>query len=285
MNTFLITGATGLLGHAIANRLKPMGETLRAGLRPSAISDVCLDLRDPEELRKMLLKEKPDVVVHCAAYRDPDVCEEHPDETARLNVAPVRVMAGALSSEARLIYISTDYVFDGRNPPYGEDDVRSPLQTYGKTKAAGEVMAMEHPNALILRVPLLIGRAPRGEIGFAGQLLQLARAEQPTVVDDVLMRCPTWVEDVAEAVAWCIESDQSGVLHYAAERVMTRYAWAVEACALLGVSADHLAPSRTVVPRKAERPVDATLSTGRIRALGFNRFTDFADAFASCIPA
>ncbi len=273
----LLTGASGFLGREVFPRLAADYEVI--GLAHRAPSDGrfrCVDLRAADALRALLADVRPDVVVHAAAYRDPDFCEAQPEETARLNVEPVRVLCAALPSAARLVFIGTDYVFDGEHPPYREDSPRRPLSEYGRSKAAAEDVVTARPGSLILRIPLLVGAGPTpAESGFIAQLFQGLENRNPQAADDTLIRYPTWTRDVAEALAFVLRRGQTGVLHYSGAEPFTRYGAFQAAARATGMSAAHIRPAEGIVPRGAVRPRNSRLATDRIRALGFARFTPF----------
>ena len=285
----LITGATGFLGQELCARLSREHEVTGLGHRHGGAGIVRVDLRDPEAFRGALAQARPDVVVHGAAYREPDFCEDHPEENERLNVGAVRTLCRSLPRETRLVFISTDYVFDGARPPYREDSPRSPVNEYGRSKVRAEDAVGSRARGLILRIPLLIGAAPTfEESGFLAQVVRqhLDRPE-PHLCDDVLVRHPTWIRDVAEAVAFLIAREAEGTVHYGGAEALTRYGMVVGAARALGRSSAHIRPSTAVAARRAARPLDSHLSTDRIRAMGFTRFTPFADAvrhFAAAFP-
>lgn len=276
MNTFLITGASGFLGGAVARKLEPAGRVFGTGFRHA---DHPCDLREPEAVRRLLDATRPDVVIHPAGYRDPDFCEAKPSEARRLNTEPVRVMASALPPAARLVLVSTDYVFDGATPPYIEEDERRPLSVYGQSKAEAEDLALARPGSLVVRIPILIGVEPahRGPAGFLFQMARQILDRQPAEVDDVLIRVPTWADDVAEAIAFLVARQAAGIFHISSPRGATRYQWTQELARVLGRPADHLSPCRTPAPRPARRPLDSRLSAEKLRLAGFDRFTDFAE--------
>jgi dTDP-4-dehydrorhamnose reductase len=274
----LITGATGFLGREVVRCFSRAHETVGVGRERGGPDILKTDLRDESAWRGVLVRIRPDLVIHCAAYRDPDFCEDHPEETRRLNVDPVRVLAETLPSSARLVLISTDYVFDGEHPPYREESPRRPLNVYGRSKADAEDLVLARAHSLVLRIPLLAGAgANLASSGFIAQLIQPLQTLQPMELDDVLIRVPTWTRDVAEALVFLADRGAEGVFHMSALRGLTRYGWTVEIARRLGKPTDHLKPSRDVVARKAARPRDATLSTAKLRSMGYNRFTDFPD--------
>lgn len=247
---------------------------------------VVCDLRDGAAFRAVLRAHTPDAVVHCAAYREPDFCEDQPEEAARLNVAPVATLAVALPPEARLILISTDYVFDGTRPPYRETDDRHPLSVYGRTKAAAEDLALARPGSLVVRIPVLVGAGPTLETsGYIGQLVAAVRGRTPQQQDHVLVRVPTWIEDVADAVSFLLARRTEGIVHVSGPRAATRYASALEVAQILGLPHDHLVPSLALVARRAPRPLNSMLGTDRLRGLGYHRATDFADVVRAVLAA
>lgn len=274
----LVTGASGFLGRAVTRRLAKEHRVTGLGYRHGGEGLVCLDLRDGDALDALVRQCAPDVVVHAAAYREPDYCEDHPDEAALLNVEPARLLARVLPPAATLIFISTDYVFDGLHPPYREHDTRRPVSVYGATKAQAEDAVLARPRSLVVRIPVLVGAGPSlAESGYVGQLIHSVRDKTPVLQDHVLVRMPTWIEDVAEALAFLIARRATGVVHMSGPQPATRYESALEVARVLGESHEHLSPSHAVVVRRAARPPNSRLATDKIRAMGFTPFTAFAD--------
>lgn len=276
MKRCLVTGATGFLGREAAARLSADFQVVGLGYRQGGPGLLQVDLREPDALRAVLRQVKPDVVVHAAAYRGPDLCEDDPREAWRLNVDPVRVLCEALAPSCRLLLMSSDYVFDGEDPPYREDSTRRPVNRYGQSKVEAEDLVMARPGSLIIRAPVLVGAGPSlASSGFIGEMVSAVRSLAPVVLDDVLVRFPTWTRDVAEAMRFLLRKGAEGVFHVSGPRGGTRYALTVEVASILGEPSGHLRPSSAVVPRKAPRPRNAQLATAKIRALGYTHLTDF----------
>ena len=260
----LVTGATGFLGSAICRRLTGAQTFIPMGFSSCPPGGLQADLRQVGEVDRLVQELKPDVVVHAAAIREPDICEENPEEAALMNAKVPARFARALPESSRLIHISTDYVFNGQTPPYDEQDPACPVNEYGRTKAEAETAVLAHPGALVLRIPVLVGEGP----GFIQQMLEALRDTSPREVDDVLIRHPTWTEDVAEVCAWLIQTERSGIWHASSERGDTRYELTRRVGRCLGMSSDHLIPSHTVIPRKATRPLNTELSPKKLLKAG-----------------
>ncbi len=279
----LVLGASGFLGREVLHAFAAHGRAVGVGLRGGA-GVASADIRDPAVLRALVERERPDLVLLLAAYREPDFCEAQPEETRRLNVAPARVLREILPAGARLGFVSTDYVFDGEQPPYREGSTRRPLNVYGRSKVEAEDVLAGRPNTFVLRVPLLIGGGPTmKDCGFLGQLVEALRGGAPQTQDDVLVRFPTWTRDVAGALSFLADCREEGVFQYSAPEGGTRYYWMCEAARALGLRCDQVAPLRVSPPRPAVRPRDCQLLVDRLRALGFDQCTPFADVLRTVL--
>ena len=278
MTTYLVTGASGLVGQALLHRLASRGRAVGTALRHGGGQLLTVDLRERNAVRKLLDDVKPDAVIHAAAYPEPDFCEDHPAEARRLNVDSTRWLREFLPAHATLVLISTDYVFDGRHAPYRETDPVHPINVYGQTKLEAEAVVAGRPHTLVLRIPLQVGPRPAsGRPGFVAQMLAQLDDPRPAAVDDVLVRVPTWSGDVANAVEFLLTRFAAGTYHVSSPQAGTRWFWTQELARLLGKSTAHLTPSSAIIPRRAERPVDGKLITDKLRTLGWDHYTPFAD--------
>lgn len=274
----LLTGASGFLGREVATRLAVEHLLTPVGGRTAPPHGLTADLRDPEAWSSLLRRAHPDAIVHLAAYREPDFCEENPAEARRLNTAPLAWLADHLDPHVLLIFTSTDYVFSGNEPPYREDSPRSPVNEYGASKMEAEDCLAGRPNTLVLRIPLLVGTGPTIETsGFLFEALRAIRNPAPQSADNVLRRFPTWTRDVADFIGFALKNNTTGTLHYSGPDGLTRFQMIHIVAEALGLPASHIQPSDTIVPRRARRPLDSQLDTQRVRALGYSRFTRFSD--------
>ena len=282
--TILVTGASGLLGSSLMIRLDGMGVVTGVGHSTPAERLVPVDLRDADALEALLKEAKPDVVVHSAAYRDPDFCEDHPEEAFRLNVAPVERFCELLPPSVPLLFISSDYVFDGEAAPYRESDEPHPVNEYGRLKVIAEDLVLQREVGSVLRIPLLIGAGPTWESsGFISKTVAKIQDPTPSSLDDAGIRFPTWTDDVAEAVAHLLNIEGSGIFHYSSLEGGTKYGWALELADLSGLSMEHIFPDRESSPTRAVRPKNTQLAIEKIKRTGLNRFTPFRDVAQSVI--
>lgn len=227
------------------------------------------DLRNRDEVKSILDRVCPDIVVHTAAYRDPDYCEDHPDEIRQLNVGSTESFIELLPKETTFVFCSSDYVFSGENPPYHEDDARSPVNEYGRSKVEAEDLLFARDNALILRFPLLVGAADAlFSSGFIGVIMRCLVEQKETVFDDVSIRYPTWTGDVAAACAYLLRERQRGVFHISGQEGATQYDFYKQAASVLGYSAADGVPSSILAKKRAIRPKNSHLSNEKLLNIG-----------------
>jgi len=271
----LVTGASGLLGSEICRRLDADREFLGIKKllklrRKPGDHYLAVDLANPADWPQ-IAEQDWSVVIHTAAIKEPDKCENNQPDAVMLNVAATAFLANeAARRRAYMIYICTDYVFPGINPPYDEDAAPEPLNYYGQTKWQGELAVLAASTSFAsLRVPILYGLAAGIEQSGAiiGSLRPLFdRHEQK--MDDVIVRYPTWTGNVAAAVELILSNQAAGVFHCTAEERTTKYGLCVALAQLLDLPYDHLQPY-TGLGTGAPRPHDAHLSWQRLRLLGF----------------
>lgn len=274
----VVTGASGLLGRSVYKYFTKEFETI--GLCFTKIKDSLhsLDLTDFNKVTEFLDQTNPNVIVHCAAEKRPDVAAKDPQRTFDMNVEASRHLAK--ESKKRniiLFYISTDYVFDGTHPPYSPSDTPNPLNLYGKTKYEGELaVSQEDPHAIILRVPVLYGKTIRSNESAINDLIDIVTKSQKSTLkmDDYHIRYPTCVDDVAHVLYLVLQKrrlskDVSGIFHFSGVEAMTKY----EVCKIVGQKLNldtlHILPdSEKPKDPVATRPYDAHLSNDALMNLG-----------------
>lgn len=271
----LVTGASGFLGAAVVERFSRGNTVLAQGNRRVPPGGARVDLRNSNAARAVLDEWQPDVVVHAAAYREPDFCEQNPGEAARLNRDAVGVLSRHLRPGALFVFISTDYVFSGENPPYIETDPPDAVNVYGRLKAEAETFVTERDRHLVIRIPVLVGADPDpAKPGFLSQMLQDIRSGAPKEIDNVLVRHPVWIRDVAENLAWLVNHNQDGIWHFSTQNGGTRHALTLRVAKRFGLDASHLRPSTRIIPRPAPRPLNSALDPARLLAAGAPGFRE-----------
>lgn len=273
-----VTGASGVLGSAIYKALKETDHST-IGLANSRAGEglVQLDLTDKDVVSKFFQEHKPDWVVHCAAERRPDVAEKDPHGTQRLNAeVPGYLASLAKDLDFSLLYISTDYVFDGTSPPYGPASRTNPLQLYGESKRDGEIAISSVAGAkiVILRVPVLYGPAPQNSDSAVNVLVDVVQDQsgRQYKMDHYAIRYPTNVEDIAGFLVRAIghRNPLPQVIHYSADEPFTKYEICLVFAKILGLPHDHIIPDANP-PTGAgatTRPRDCHLSTTETEELG-----------------
>ncbi len=230
------------------------------------------DITQPDALMRFFDEARPDVVVHAAAYTDVDGCERDPERAMRANAEGTKNVARAAAAfDARLIYISTDYVFDGRKgSPYDECDPPNPRSAYGRSKLAGEQAVRENADHAILRTAWLYGQHGRN---FVTAILERARKGEPLRVVDDQVGSPTWSRDLAGAIAALVPKSAAGIFHAtgAGQCSWFEFAEAIldEAASLGQVARVPVVPISTVeLARAAPRPAFSVLGNRRLRESG-----------------
>ena len=262
MKIFL-TGANGQLGRELQKRLT--GTDFMATDLPE------MDITDVETVSAMIGDYKPDVVIHCAAYTQVDAAEEKMDLAWRINVIGAQNVAMACRSvNASMVYISTDYVFDGKlGRFYTEFDAVNPLGVYGKSKYAGEVLARQANERLyVLRTAWLYGEGPN----FVRTMLKLGQEQDELQVVNDQYGCPTSTVDLAEAVLRIIGTGRYGTYHVVGSGVTTWHGFARKVFELSGNTRVRVMPVTTEqFVRPAPRPAYSPLDTRLLRlALGWS---------------
>ena len=254
---WLITGAAGMVGSDLHHALAMRGEDV------VALSKSDLDITNSRCVQKAVADERPDIIVNCAGYTRVDAAESNEAVANAINGSAVELLAEAANQgNARLIHISTDFVFDGRkSAPYEINDPTAPLSAYGRSKLLGEIAASHAKRSTIVRTSWLFGKSgPNFVEAIRGQI---AKGTDPLrVVDDQRGR-PTYTPHLAEAIIRIANREAGGMMHYADEPECTWFDFARAIAEELGSDVAVKPVSTTEFPRPAARPAYSVLSTER----------------------
>lgn len=292
MKKVLITGASGLLGRAVMREFESNGAWCVLGLAFSRAGQKLkkIDITDQKAVSDVMQEFKPSVVIHCAAERRPDVVEKQEEATYSLNVQASRFLcqaAGAVG--ASVFYISTDYVFDGKNPPYKETGTPNPLNKYGQSKYEGEKATLaEEKGNLVLRVPILYGQVEKLDESAVTVLFSKVKdTTAPCVMSDYERRYPTHCDDIAVVLRQLAEkktegADINGIYHWSGDENMTKYDMAVAMAEAFGIPTSHIQADKTA-SGGAVRPYDAHLDSSRVESLGICQRSKFKDCIKTAL--
>ncbi|MGQ9729785.1 MAG: dTDP-4-dehydrorhamnose reductase [Candidatus Zipacnadales bacterium] len=271
MSRVLITGGKGMLGRALSECVPPCHDSW-------FVARDELDITDVGAVQALFAEFRPHLVLHCAALTNVDGCETDPQAAERVNVQGTEHVARACGTTARLVYISTDFVFDGRRTePYTEDDLPAPLSVYGHTKLEGEKRVRTlAPNHVIVRTAWTF--APWGH-NFVLSILRAARERGYLRVVDDQVGSPTYALDLANALWTLAEERTTGVYHITNTGAVSRYELAKEIISLAGMSDIPIEPIKSVeLNQPARRPAYSALASKRRLPL-----RPYGEALAECI--
>jgi len=255
-----IFGASGLLGKALIREW--------SGAAVTGLSSRDADIRDSNAVQKAVQATNPDWVVLAAAYTDVDGCETNRDLAFAVNRdGAVNVAAAARTAGARLLFLSSDYVFDGRkSSPYETNDERNPQSVYGRTKAEAEVKLLEaNPDCCVVRTSWLFGV---GGKCFPDTILKLAASRPAIDVVDDQRGCPTYAEDLARAIIQLCRKNAGGIVHVTNAGDCTWFEFAQEIVRMAGLPATVRPVSSKQMARPAPRPAYSLLSPAGMRSFG-----------------
>lgn len=220
----LVIGASGLVGGHLLQAIREAGlEQVGTYFSVPAEGLYPLDVRNRDQVDEVLAATAPDVVYLSAAMANVDWCEVYPEQSAASNVEGVRnVVEACRVASARLVFFSSDYVFDGRSGPYNEEDVPTPLSTYGRQKLAAEQIVLEEtPASLVIRTTIVYGWERQGK-NFVVRLVESLRSGERVVVPRDQVGTPTYCRDLACAAVTLAGCPASGLVHLAGPDLIDR---------------------------------------------------------------
>ena len=253
----LVTGAGGMLGQDVVAAARA------SRLDPVALDRARLDVSDRELVMHSVISASPDAVVNCAAWTDVDGAEARPDDAAAVNAAGAgHVAEAAAAAGARLVHVSTDYVFDGASPaPYTESAGTHPLSVYGRTKLEGErAVAHATDEHVIVRSSWLFGTGGRN---FVETMLRLGAERDSVAVVTDQVGCPTWTAHLAAALVELAQPDHRGILHVAGGGACSWNQFATEIFARAGLPCRAEPATTAEMARPAPRPANSVLRSER----------------------
>ena len=285
----LVTGCTGRVGSVLLDRV-PSGMEAEILLGPAdqhipPFPWYRADITERDRVIMAITCARPDMLVHLAAMTDVDGCERHPETAFRVNRDGAAHVAKACGQcGAGMVYLSTDYVFDGRTGPYTETDEPRPVNVYGASKIEGERVAARALDRLaVVRISVPFGRRmPGSPHNFVSMIDERLAAGSPVRAAVDQRTTPAWLAELAEFLWTVARGDVRGIIHYGTSDRLSRYEMAIALCAARGYDEALVEPMRTAdLGLAAERPLESGFVTGRAAAVLGRPPVTFRDAVES----
>lgn len=279
MKRIMVTGATGQLGKALYRCLQNMDQykLYLTGFSHAGEDISVLDLTNQAAVDAYVDDCRPDIIINCAAMTAVDLCESEQDKAYRMNAfGPKYLAEAAQKNGAKLVHISTDYVFDGRNDkPYTEEDTPNPISVYGKSKLAGEEFVRQLcQRHFIIRVAWLYGEGRN----FIKTMLSLAKNNNIIRVVADQYGTPTSAYEVAKVIIYLMETDDYGIYHATCEGYTSWYDFAVAIFDEAGIEADIEPIPSSEYPTPAKRPAYSVLDNKALKERHGYIMPDWKDA-------
>ena len=268
----LVTGVKGQLGYDVVNELKKRGHT------PIGVDVEEMDITDASAVEKEIKKEPLDAVIHCAAYTAVDAAEDNRELCMRVNAEGTRNIARVCRElDLKMVYISTDYVFDGEGErPWEPDDPREPLNVYGESKYQGELAVEEYlEKYFTVRIAWVFGVNGKN---FIKTMLRLAESQKEINVVNDQIGSPTYTYDLAVLLADMVETEKYGRYHATNEGLCTWYEFAKEIFRQAGADVKVNPVSSDEFPAKAKRPHNSRMDKSKLTQNGFRLLPSWQDA-------
>ena len=270
----LVTGVKGQLGYDVVNELKKRNHEA-IGVDISE-----MDITDSNSVERVITKVKPDAVIHCAAYTAVDAAEENKELCMKVNAGGTENIAKVCKEiDAKMIYISTDYVFDGEGErPWEPEDERAPLNVYGLSKYEGELAVEKYlEKYFIVRIAWVFGVNGNN---FIKTMLKLGKTKDEISVVNDQIGSPTYTYDLARLLVDMAESNKYGKYHATNEGLCTWYEFACEIFKQANIEVKVKPVTSDMFPSKAKRPHNSRMEKIKLDENGFTRLPDWKDALS-----
>lgn len=269
-----VTGVKGQLGYDVMNELE------KQGLEGIGVDIDEMDITDADQVNKVIKDAAPDAVIHCAAYTAVDAAEDNEEICRKVNAQGTENIAKVCEElDIKMMYISTDYVFNGQGErPWEPDDEREPLNVYGQTKYEGELAIEEHVKKFFtVRIAWVFGVNGKN---FIKTMLNLGKTHDHLTVVDDQTGSPTYTYDLARLLVDMIQTDKYGRYHATNEGLCTWYEFACEIFKQAGMDVSVAPVSSDEYPAKAKRPSNSRMDKSKLTANGFQPLPTWQDALS-----
>lgn len=269
----LITGASGLLGHKVALLALKKGHEVYSIYKEHPINlgtPIKLDLTNQNAISKVITKQKPEAIIHTAAYTNVDGCEINKDIAWKVNAEATKHIAiESTHINAHLTYVSTDYVFDGEKGLYIEEDPPNPICHYGYTKLKGEEFIKKHSQKwCITRASVIYGWSQTQKLNFATWIINNLKQQKEVKILTDRHVSPTLNTNLAEMLLEITEKRITGTIHTAGATRVTRHEFALKLAQIFNLNMNLIKQAKMKeIPWKAKRPKDSSLNISKANSL------------------
>lgn len=273
----LVTGVKGQLGYDVVRELEARG------IEAVGVDIEEMDITDAVSVETVIGGAAPDAVIHCAAYTAVDAAEDNAEACTKVNVAGTRNIAQVCKQlDIKMLYISTDYVFDGTGErPWEPEDERNPQSVYGRTKYEGEVAVQEILDKyFIVRIAWVFGINGKN---FVRTMLKLAETRASLTVVNDQFGSPTYTYDLSKLLVDMIQTEKYGMYHATNEGICSWYEFACAIFKEAGIAMEVRPVSSEEYGAKAKRPANSRMSKDKLTEMGFDRLPTWQDALSRYI--
>ncbi len=268
----LVPGVRGQLGYDVVRELK------KRQIEAVGVDVEEMDITDPAQTETVIREAAPDAVIHCAAYTAVDAAEDNEELCREVNARGTENVARICGEmNIKMMYISTDYVFDGKGTrPWEPDDPRDPLNVYGQTKYEGELAVEKYVKKFFtVRIAWVFGVNGKN---FIKTMLNLGKTHDKLTVVNDQTGSPTYTYDLARLLADMIQTDKYGRYHATNEGICTWYEFACEIFRQAGIDVEVAPVTSDEYPSKAKRPENSRMSKKKLKENGFELLPSWQDA-------
>ena len=273
----LVTGVNGQLGYDVVKELEQRGH------KAIGVDRKIMDLTSTEQIKECVETVKPEAIIHCAAYTAVDKAEDEEELCRRVNATATKDIAEcAKKLDIPMIYISTDYVFDGtKDGGYKEEDTPNPINVYGQTKYEGELYVQELlEKYYIVRISWVFGENGNN---FIDTMLRLAKEMDSLNVINDQVGSPTYTKDLSRLLVDMVETDKYGIYHATNEEYCTWYEFAKEIFKISKIDIEVNPINTSQYSTKAARPLNSKLNKDKLTNNGFNKLTTWKESLKEYI--
>jgi dTDP-4-dehydrorhamnose reductase len=266
---YLVFGANGLIGRALYKRIQKNNICIGTYFKRPETNLQYADITSSSDIERLIDQEKPDYVINCSNLSGGvDFCEYHPDIAKKYHLEANSII-GCLAQkhQSRFVFISTDYIFDGKSSPNKEEDIPHPLNVYGQLKLDAERWVLQNVSKYtVVRTTNVFGWDPASITpNYIMNLYNTIHSDKQFKAPSFLWGNPTYVDDLAAGIIELCANEIDGIFHIVGSSFTNRYEWAKKACQIIGLDESQLIETKEIPENMTPRPFKSNLNTQKFR--------------------